>query len=172
MTDDDFRKIRVGDHEVGIIGLERALNEVSAIHDEKSDDEIKAALIEQLRKNNYIPASAERTYETALIREYSKFVGRPHEEAPQVDLRVVVFGPGCFLCTSLEQSVMQVLNEMALPASLEHVTDPKEIAKYGITRMPALMINDKLVAAGTTPPPKKIREWLAECATEFPKSKE
>jgi hypothetical protein len=59
---------------------------------------------------------------------------------------------------------MQVLAEMNVPASLDHVTDLKEMAKYGLVRTPALVINDRVVAMGAVPSAKKIKEWIS--ATE------
>ena len=70
-------------------------------------------------------------------------------------LRIVVLGTGCSQCNRLEQTVMQALNEMALVASLEHVTDIKEIANYGFVGTPALVINGKVVASGTMCRPRK-----------------
>ncbi len=55
---------------------------------------------------------------------------------------------------------MQVLSELGLGASLEHVTGIKEMAKYGFVSTPALVINGKIVAMGTVPPARKIKEWL------------
>jgi len=49
---------------------------------------------------------------------------------------------------------------MNMPASVEHVTDIKEIAKYGIVKTPALMVNDQFVVSGTVPSVKKIKELI------------
>ncbi len=77
-------------------------------------------------------------------------------------MRIVVLGPGCSQCNQLEQTVKQALSEMGLPASLEHVTDIKEMAKYGFVSTPALVINGKIVSRGTVPSVKKIKELLGK----------
>jgi small redox-active disulfide protein 2 len=159
---DDHSRIRVGDHEVGLMGLKQAIEEIACTHSDKTDEEIRDALIERLSKKNYIPGSARNDYGKAFLREFRKFLGQPHEEAANDSLRIVVLGPGCSQCNRLEQTVMEVLNEIDLPASLEHVTDIKEMAKYGFVRTPALVVNGKIVATGTVPPLKKIKEWLTE----------
>ncbi|MGA3083654.1 MAG: thioredoxin family protein [Thermodesulfobacteriota bacterium] len=41
---------------------------------------------------------------------------------------------------------MEVLNELNLTADLEHVTDMKKIASYGIMRSPTLLVNGKVVS--------------------------
>jgi small redox-active disulfide protein 2 len=159
---EDHCRIRVGDHEVGLIGLHQAIEEIAQSHSDKTEEEVQDALVERLSKKNYIPSSARKDYGEAFIREFRKFLGQPYEEASEGPLRIVVLGPGCSQCNRLEQTVMQVLNEMALPASLEHVTDIKEMAKYGFVRTPALIINGRVVAKGTVPSVKKIKEWLIE----------
>jgi hypothetical protein len=64
----------------------------------------------------------------------------------------------------LEQEIIQVLTEMALPASFEHITDLKEITKLGIIQTPALIINDKVVSKGVVPTAKKIKALLIDTA--------
>jgi small redox-active disulfide protein 2 len=159
---DDHSRIRVGEHEVGLIGLKQAIEEIAESHAQETDEEVRDALIEMLSKKNYIPSSARKDYGKAFVREFRKFIGQPYEEDSEGPLRIVVIGPGCSQCSRLEQVVMQLLNEMALPASLEHVTDVKEMAKYGYVRTPALVINEKVMAMGTVPSVKKIKEWLTE----------
>jgi small redox-active disulfide protein 2 len=159
---DDHSRIRVGDHEVGLIGLKQAIDEIAKSHADKADEEVQVTLIERLSKKNYIPSSARREYGKAFVREFRKFLGQPYEQVSEEPLRIVVLGPGCFQCNHLEQTVMRVLNEMELPASLEHVTDIKEIAEYGCVRTPALAINGRIVALGTVPSERQIKEWVTE----------
>ncbi len=161
MTDDHSR-IRVGDYEVGLIGLRRAMEEIAGSHAERQDREVQEALLERLSKKNYIPTSARRDYGTALVREFRKFKGQPYQDAEPKGLRIVVLGPGCSQCDRLEQTVMQVLTQMELPASLEHVTDIKEISKYGFVPTPALVINGIVVASGPAPSVKKVTEWITQ----------
>ncbi len=159
---DEHSRIRVGDHEVGLIGLKQAIEEIVESFANKTEEEVRDALTEKLSQKNYIPSSARWDYGKAFIREFRKFLGQPYEEASDESLRIVVVGPGCYQCDCLEQSVMQVLTQLDLPASLEHVADIKETAKYGSVRIPALMINDQVVATGKVPSVKEIREWLLE----------
>ncbi len=161
MTDDHSR-IRVGDHEVGLIGLRTTIDEIAESHANRTDEEVQDALLARLSKKNYIPSSARKDYGKAFVREFRRFLGQPYEEDAAKCLNIVVLGPGCSQCNRLEQVVMQVLSEMRLGASLEHVTDIKEIAKYGFLRTPALMINGKVAASGTVPTAKRVMEWLTQ----------
>ena len=144
------------------MGLKGAIEQIAESHAQETDEEVKDALIERLSKKNYIPASVRQDYGKAFVREFRKFLGQPYEDVEDKELRIVVLGTGCSQCNTLEQTVMQVLNEMSLVASLEHVTDIKEIAKHGFVGTPALVINGKVVASGTMPTAKKVTEWLTQ----------
>ena len=159
---DDHCRIRVGDHEIGLIGLRGAMEEIAQSHANKTDEEIQHVLLESLSVKNYIPSSARQGYGEALVREFRKFLGQPYEDVAQRSVHVVVLGPGCFQCNRLEQTVVQALTELALPASFEHLTDMKEMAAYGFVLTPALIINGKVLAKGTVPSVKKIKQWLIE----------
>ncbi|NTW36062.1 MAG: thioredoxin family protein [Syntrophobacteraceae bacterium] len=77
---------------------------------------------------------------------------------------VKVLGTGCTQCHTLTQVIMEVLTELKLPASVDHVMDIKEIARYGIMGSPALLINGKAVAVGSVPPRDRIKKWLTEAS--------
>lgn len=161
---DDHRRIRVGDSDVGVMGLMQAIEEIAPSHESRSDAEVQQALLLRLGKKNYIPGSAREDYGRAFTREFRKHLGQPYDDPVQGSLRVVVLGPGCSQCNRLEQAVMQALTELDLPASLEHVTDIKEITTYGFIPTPALLINGNVVAKGTVPSKGKIKDLLAAAA--------
>ena len=47
---------------------------------------------------------------------------------------------------------------MKIAADLRHITDPKEIARFGVMGEPALVVNNKIVSVGEVPPKSKISE--------------
>jgi len=161
---DDSSQIWVGEDKIGLRGLKEAIEEIAQSHAERTDGEIQDALLERLSEKNYIASCARKEYGEAFLREFRKFLGQPYEEELGTSLRIVVLGPGCSQCNRLEQTVKQSLTEMSLPASVEHVTDIKEIAKYGFVSTPALVVNGKVMATGMVPSAKKIGAWLAEAA--------
>jgi small redox-active disulfide protein 2 len=160
MTQDDHTRIRVGEDQVGVMGLIGAMQEIAQSHGYKTDEEIQQALLERLSSKNYIPRSARDEYGRAFVREFRKSLGQQCDDVDAKGLSIVVLGPGCSQCNRLEQLVMRVLGELGLGASLEHVTDIREIANYGFVSTPALVINGKIVAMGTLPSAKKVKEWL------------
>jgi len=91
----------------------------------------------------------------------------PYVEERTSVLRIVVLGPGCAQCNDLEQKIMTILSETNISASLEHITDIKEIAKSGIMRTPALLLNSKPVAFGTFSSNKKLKALIEEAYAEI-----
>jgi len=162
MSDDKVTRINVGGHATGIIGLQPILEEVAKEFKGRTDDEIKAELLNRLSQKNYI--SSRDVYGDAFLREFKKFVGEPFEDKVDGGLEIKVLGPGCPRCEKLEQDLMAMLAELNIAAGLEHVRDPLEIASYGVMGSPSLIINGQVKAVGTVPPPNKLKEWLLEAA--------
>lgn len=155
-------RIRITDCDVGILGLKEAIQEIADSHTNSSDSEIESALLERLGSRNYIADSARDEYGKAFLREFKKFVGLPYQEEAGGGLSVVILGPGCSQCNRLEQLAQSALIELNLPASLEHVTDLKEISNYGFVPTPALVINGRIVSKGSVPNINKIKEWFRQ----------
>ena len=65
-------------------------------------------------------------------------------------LDVKILGGGCKKCDLLEQETKIALQELGLDLLLEHVTDFKEIASYGVMTTPALLVAGKVVLQGKT----------------------
>lgn len=166
-TTSDYRRIRVEDNEVGIVGLKQAISEVAESYDREADGEIRQALVERLSKKNYIPSPAREAYGKALLREFRKELGLPVETERHDSVRVVLIGPGCAMCTDMEQTVRRVLNELNLAAAFEHVIDEQQIMSYGALRPPALIINGNVVMQGTVPSIQRIRSVLEEAASQI-----
>ena len=167
MSQKDVRQIKVGKHTVGIIGLKSIVEEVANDFAEKQETEIIDELLKRLSVKNYIPGNIREEYGKAFIREFNKFVGRPYEEEVFEGLEVKVLGQGCTQCDKLEQELMHVMAEYEFVANIEHVRDIKEIGKYGVMGMPALIINGKVKSVGRVPPKNKLIEWLKEAQEEL-----
>jgi small redox-active disulfide protein 2 len=147
---------------VGITGLKAAVEEVKALRG-RPDEEISQALFEKLKPRNYIPASAQEDYKKAFLREFKKALGEKVDEEKS-GLNIKILGPGCPSCERLEQTVMEVLMELDLPAAVEHVRDLKEITAQGVFGTPALLINDEVMAVGQAPPKEMLKKWLVKAS--------
>ena len=164
MSEDKVTRINVGGHATGIIGLAPILEEVANEFKSRTDDEIKAELLNRLSRKNYINSRTRDMYGHAFLREYKKFVGEPFEDTEVGGLEIKVLGPGCPRCEKLEQDLMAMMAELNIAADLEHVRNPIDIANYGVMGSPGLIINGKVKAVGSVPPQKKLKEWLLEAA--------
>jgi hypothetical protein len=164
MSEDKVTRINVGGHATGIIGLKPILEDVAKEYKGRSDEDIKAELLNRLSQKNYISSRTRNVYGDAFLREFKKFVGEPFEGTGGGGLEIKVLGPGCPRCEKLEQDLMAMMVELNIAAGLEHVRDPLEIANFGVMGIPALIINGEIKAAGSVPPKNKLKEWLLEAA--------
>ena len=164
MSQEDLTKIRINSQSIGIIGLKHVMEEMAEEYAKRDDAEVRAELMKRVSRKNYIPDRGKGDYGRALLREFKKFLGKPYEEDAPEGLDVKILGPGCAQCNRLEREVMEVVAEMNLAAGIEHVTDIKEIGRYGVMGTPALIINGKVMSVGKVPTKAKIKEWLSEFA--------
>ena len=163
----DVMQIRVNGRLIGLVGLKETMAEVSRARIGETDDTIQQALLDRLSAKNYIPASARKSYGHALLWEFKKFLGEQvADEEPSADLHILILGEGCPRCRQLEKSIMELLNEMNLPAGVDHVTNPREIAKYGVLGTPALVIGGRVVWVGSVPPKSRLLQWITAAQGE------
>jgi len=162
MSQADVVQIKVDGQAVGIMGLKTAMEAMAEDYAERPDDEAEAELLKRLYKKNYIPNRVKENYAKAFLREFKKFLGKPYEQEVSGGVEIKVLGQGCVQCDRLERDLMEVMAEIDLAADLEHVREIKEIGKYGVMGMPALLINGKVMSVGRVPPKAKLKEWLEE----------
>jgi hypothetical protein len=163
--DSEIRRINIGGNSVGIVGLIPSFEEVYGTCQGKSDDEIKMALVESIKKKNYMPNSSREDYGKALLNEYKKYKGLPYETDIDQSLTIRILGPGCARCDMLERIIIDALSEMKTIAAIEHVTNRTTIGEYGIRGTPAFLINENVLSVGIVPSKDEIKRWIRE-ATE------
>jgi hypothetical protein len=158
----DIVQVFIGDRSIGIVGLKKVMTDLSATAAGKTDDECREILYRGIADQNYIPPKMVDLYKDALLRAFKVFTGEAAEQAPAGVVRIQVLGPGCFNCDKIESDVREVLAELKMPGDLSHVTDPTEIARYGLLGVPALVINGRVVCVGTLPDRNRIKQWLMD----------
>lgn len=165
MGESDIKSIVINNKKIGIVGLRAVVESMAVPFSGKKDEEIEAELLKRLSEVNYIPKRVEAEYGRAFLREYKEVLGIPHEaEEPVAGLEIEILGPGCARCDLLINEVMDVLSDMGIAAAVGHVSDIREIARYGVIGAPALIINRKVVCVGQVPERGKIEKWIAEAA--------
>lgn len=61
---------------------------------------------------------------------------------------IKVLGAGCKSCHEQYENAKQAVKDMGLSAEVEYITDMKKLMEYGVMSMPALVVNEKVVAMG------------------------
>jgi small redox-active disulfide protein 2 len=157
----DEMKIYIGKNKIALIGL-RLLFEELMKKNAKDEEEIKQLLLQGVKKDNYVPSSAEQEYKDSLYQEYKVHIGELKERKIPGLLEIKILGPGCYTCDKMEEYTKEILSETGTAADVEHVRDLNEIAHYGLIATPALLINRKVVASGRLPNKRDIERWIKE----------
>ncbi len=74
---------------------------------------------------------------------------------------VKILGSGCAKCNRLEAATRTAIDELGLTAEIVHVTDPGQIASWGVMSTPALVIDDEVVLVGRVANAPEIAKLLA-----------
>lgn len=77
---------------------------------------------------------------------------------------IKILGSGCANCDNLEAAAREAVADLGIEATFEHVTDPADIASWGVMRTPALVIDDDVVLAGRVPTTDTVKELLGQRA--------
>lgn len=98
----------------------------------------------------------------AVIR---RAVAQPEQisasQQPPRKLEIKVLGPGCRACDQLAARVAEIAHAVGLAdESISRIREIDQIAEYGPTPMPALVVNNQLVAAGRLPTKSRLAELL------------
>lgn len=74
---------------------------------------------------------------------------------------IKILGSGCDKCQSLEAAARAAVAELELDAEFDEVTDPAEIASWGVMSTPALVVDDEVVLVGRVPTAADVKALLA-----------
>ena len=61
---------------------------------------------------------------------------------------IKVLGAGCKSCHEQYENAKQAVKDMGLSVEVEYITDMQKVMEYGVMSMPALVVNEKVVAMG------------------------
>jgi len=168
-----IRRIRVGDFEAGVTGLDQALEEARREGRLPADRDLGPHLVAILRRaGNYIPQSEESVYAEALVRLYADFVAEKKQGSNATQaiggenkMKIEILGPGCARCRATEGNVRKALAELKLDAEILHITDLLEISKRRVMLTPGVLIDGALRSSGRVPTVEEIKQWLQPVPT-------
>jgi small redox-active disulfide protein 2 len=74
---------------------------------------------------------------------------------------IKILGSGCAKCAQLETATRAAVDRLGIDAGFEKVTDPAEIASWGVMSTPALVVDDVVVCVGRVPGADEVAALLA-----------
>ena len=74
---------------------------------------------------------------------------------------VKVLGAGCKSCHQMYENTKQAVSDLGLGVEVEYITDMEKVMQYGAMSMPALVVNEKVIAYGKVLKPKEIAKLLS-----------
>jgi len=77
-------------------------------------------------------------------------------------MEIKILGPGCMKCNQVEKLVRETLAETGTDAVIEHVTDFKKIASYGVFGTPAVVVDGTVKSVGKIPKKEEIKTWIGK----------
>lgn len=77
-----------------------------------------------------------------------------------------VVGSGCSNCHKLEALCKEVIEEEALEAQIDKVTDVSKFALLGVFMTPGLIVNNEVVSSGKIPNKSTLKHKLKERVVE------
>ena len=81
-------------------------------------------------------------------------------------MKIQVAGPGCMNCKTTEQRVFNACAELNLAADISKVTDYNEIAKLGVLRTPAVVVDGEVVVMGRVPGVAELKDLFGKRASQ------
>ena len=73
---------------------------------------------------------------------------------------IKVLGIGCAQCADTLALLAEVAREMGVPVTLERAGDFNTLISHGVMSVPGVVINGRLVHAGSVPSRGRIEGWL------------
>ncbi len=83
-------------------------------------------------------------------------------------MKIKVLGPGCNRCDAVERTVREVVSELAIDATVEHVGDVRQMIRYPIKATPGLIIDEKVVCSGRVPSKAEVTTWITTALVNEP----
>ena len=83
-------------------------------------------------------------------------------------MNIQILGTGCPKCKALASNVERAVKELGLNSEIEKVTGIQDILKFKIPRMPGLVIDGQVKAAGRVPSTNEIKQLLAGHQSQGP----
>ena len=75
---------------------------------------------------------------------------------------IKVLGAGCKACRQMYENTKQAVETLGLGVEVGYITDMEKVMQYGAMTMPALVVNEKVVAHGKVLSTKEVVNILTK----------
>ncbi len=79
---------------------------------------------------------------------------------------IKVLGSGCANCKEVKVLAADVAKELGVEATIEEVTDVKDIMGYGVMQTPGIVIDEKLIGAGGVPTKQQMHHIIQSASNK------
>lgn len=73
---------------------------------------------------------------------------------------IKVLGAGCKSCHEQYEYAKEAVKNIGLSLEVEYITDMQKVMEYGVMSMPAIVVNEKVVAMGKVLKPAELEKIL------------
>ena len=74
--------------------------------------------------------------------------------------QIEILGASCGRCKAMEECAKQAAKRLGLECEIVKVTDPMKFIAYGITAIPTLVIDGKVVVSGRVPSLEEMEKLI------------
>ncbi len=75
-------------------------------------------------------------------------------------MKIIVLGSGCKKCTNTAEFIKSIADKNNISVDVVKETNLEIIISYGVMSTPAIVIDDKVVHAGSIPEKTKVEGWI------------
>ena len=76
-------------------------------------------------------------------------------------MKIIVLGTGCATCKALFANVQTAVQQLGIEAEVTKQEDIMKIMEYNVMALPALVVDDKVVAKGRLLSVEQVKDLLA-----------
>lgn len=77
-------------------------------------------------------------------------------------MKIQILGLGCPKCKKTEKLVRKAVEELQIEAEVIHVSDPHEIAGFGVLITPGVVVDGEVKCSGKVPSIEQLRTMLSK----------
>ncbi|SDY52484.1 small redox-active disulfide protein 2 [Proteiniborus ethanoligenes] len=73
---------------------------------------------------------------------------------------IKILGTGCSKCDKLEENAKKAVKELGIDATVEKISDIREMVAYGVMQTPSLVVDDEVKVVGKVISSEEIKKYL------------